>query len=119
MVGPPVRQRGQLTVYAARRYDASSVCTSTASTRRWVLSGRVQGVGFRWFVLRAAQRLALDGTVCNLPAGQVEVVARGSDEQLDGLDTALRQGPPAARVGDVQVGSARLPVEHDGFQITY
>ena len=96
-----------------------SVCASTSSSRRWVLAGRVQGVGFRWFVLCAARRLSLDGTVCNLPTGAVEVVAQGSEEQLDEFETALREGPPAARVATVHVEPARLPAQHQGFQITY
>jgi len=62
------------------------------------LSGRVQGVGFRWFVRRAAQELGLTGRVRNLPDGRVEVEAAGTPERLDALREKLRQGPPGSRV---------------------
>ena len=113
------RQRAWLTLRAEQRYDASFVRETVSTSRQWILSGRVQGVGFRWFVLQAVQDLALDGTVRNLPTGQVEVVARGTEEDLACLDAALRQGPPAARVGDVRVEPATLPPDHRGFQVTY
>jgi len=65
---------------------------------RFVVSGRVQGVGFRWFVMREATVLDLAGFVQNLPDGSVEVVARGSARAIATLESALAQGPPAARV---------------------
>lgn len=68
---------------------------------RWLVSGRVQGVGFRWFALRQAQRLGLRGWVRNLPDGRVEVVAAGPGTAVEQLDQALRHGPPAARVETV------------------
>jgi acylphosphatase len=66
--------------------------------RRWVARGRVQGVGFRWFVWREAERLGLGGFARNLPDGTVEVVSQGPDEALDRLEQALRRGPSGARV---------------------
>jgi acylphosphatase len=68
------------------------------NTVRYVVSGRVQGVGFRWFVMREATRLDLAGYVRNLPDGSVEVVAQGPSAGLASLESALRHGPPAARV---------------------
>lgn len=68
---------------------------------RYVVSGRVQGVGFRWFVMREAARLDLAGYVRNLPDGTVEVVAQGAVAALVSLESALRHGPPAARVDGV------------------
>lgn len=68
---------------------------------RFVVSGRVQGVGFRWFVMRKAAELDLAGFVQNLPDGSVEVVARGSSQATAALEAALAQGPPAARVARV------------------
>lgn len=70
-------------------------------TVRFIVSGRVQGVGFRWFVMREATRLDLAGSVRNLPDGTVEVVARGPVEALGLLESALRHGPPAAHVQSV------------------
>lgn len=66
--------------------------------RRWVVRGRVQGVGFRWFVWREAERLGLGGFARNLGDGTVEVVSQGPDEALDRLEAALRRGPPGSRV---------------------
>lgn len=68
---------------------------------RWMLSGRVQGVGFRWFVQRHADRLGLRGHVTNLPDGRVEVVARGDASAIAELGQALNRGPMAARVESV------------------
>ena len=66
--------------------------------RRYVISGRVQGVGFRWYVMRRAQALKLRGVVRNLPDGRVEVVAAGSDEAVKRFEDDLREGPSLARV---------------------
>jgi acylphosphatase len=68
----------------------------------WIVSGRVQGVGFRWFVLRRAGDLGLVGWVANLPDGRVEVVARGDASAIDGMDSALRRGPRLASVSHVE-----------------
>jgi acylphosphatase len=72
------------------------------SLRRWIIRGRVQGVGFRWFVTSEAERLQLGGYVRNLPDGSVEVVSRGPEDALATLEARLRRGPPAARVEAVE-----------------
>ncbi|UCF40831.1 MAG: acylphosphatase [Gemmatimonadota bacterium] len=78
---------------------------------RWLVSGRVQGVGFRWYTLRHAERLGLGGWARNLPDGRVEVVAAGTAEALRELDAALREGP---RFGFVEnVDKDEIP--HDGI----
>jgi acylphosphatase len=79
-------------------------------TRRYVVRGRVQGVGFRWFVEREARTLGVAGWVRNRADGTVEVLATGSKDQLSNLHSRLREGPRAARVDDVQVSEAE-PVE--------
>lgn len=66
------------------------------------VSGRVQGVAFRWNTVREAQRLELTGRVRNLVDGCVEVVAEGDPERLEQLLLWLRKGPPGSRVDDVQ-----------------
>jgi acylphosphatase len=63
--------------------------------------GRVQGVGFRWFVERSSHRLGLTGWVRNRADRSVELVAEGPPSALDRLEVALRDGPPGARVDDV------------------
>jgi acylphosphatase len=80
---------------------ASSEKVATQA-RRFVVRGRVQGVGFRWFVEREAHILGIAGWVRNKPDGSVEVLAMGSRDQLLGLRSRLREGPRAARVDDVE-----------------
>jgi acylphosphatase len=74
----------------------------TTQARRFLVRGRVQGVGFRWFVEREAHRLGLAGWVRNNADGSVEVLAQGSRDQLLGLRSRLRDGPRAARVDAVE-----------------
>jgi acylphosphatase len=62
------------------------------------ISGRVQGVGFRWFVREEARRLGLSGWVTNLSTGEVEVRASGEDGSVDRLRRALEVGPTGATV---------------------
>ena len=71
--------------------------------RRFVVSGRVQGVGFRYFVLRRAQALSLSGWVRNLPNGAVEVHAWGGRDQIDKLAELLAVGPRSAKVTNVEI----------------
>lgn len=69
---------------------------------RYLVRGRVQGVGFRWFVMREATRLKLTGHVRNLPDGDVEVCAEGTGPALVALERALTTGPAGARVEHVE-----------------
>ena len=64
----------------------------------FLIQGRVQGVGFRWYVHREASELDLRGWVRNTEEGEVEVVASGSPDELDKLRSSLRRGPRGARV---------------------
>lgn len=72
-------------------------------TRRYLIRGRVQGVGFRWFVLKRARQIGLGGWVRNLPDGAVEVAARGGAPGLEELEGTLRSGPAHARVDEVEI----------------
>ena len=65
---------------------------------RWLVSGRVQAVGFRHFTRLEAERLGVAGTVANLPDGRVEIVAAADATSLAALELRLREGPPAGRV---------------------
>lgn len=79
--------------------------------RRWLVSGRVQGVFFRQSTAEEARRIGeLRGWVRNLPDGRVEVVAAGSRGDLDRLEGFLRRGPPAARVEGLETAD---PPPHD------
>jgi len=84
--------------------------------RRFVVSGRVQGVGFRYFTQDTARREGLTGIVRNLPDGRVEAVAEGDADSLQRFEAALRQGPSRARVDRIEIDSI-LPSGHDGFRV--
>jgi acylphosphatase len=71
--------------------------------RRYLIDGRVQGIGFRWFARAAARRLGVAGWVRNLPTGQVEAEAQGSAEELEALELELRRGPPGSLVTEFAV----------------
>jgi acylphosphatase len=73
---------------------------------RWVVTGKVQGVGFRWFVREQARRWGARGSVRNRPDGSVEIIVAGSQEALAGLLAAVRRGPEGAVVTDVAVNEA-------------
>lgn len=66
-----------------------------------LVQGRVQGVGFRWFVRERAAALGLAGWVRNTPGGDVEIAARGAEGQIADLVSAAGQGPRGARVTQV------------------
>jgi acylphosphatase len=80
---------------------------TSIQARRFIVRGRVQGVGFRWFVEREAHTLGIAGWVRNNHDGSVEILAQGSRDQLSGLHSRLREGPRAARVDAVEVSEAR------------
>jgi acylphosphatase len=80
-----------------------------AVARNFVVNGRVQGVGFRYFVVREAQALGLAGWVRNLPDGRVEVLASGAADIVNAFEGRLWQGPPHARVTSVEAKEAETP----------
>lgn len=82
-------------------------------TRRFIVKGRVQGVGFRWFVSRRARRLSLVGFARNQEDGSVEVVARGSEAALETLARELAKGPPMAQVSGVE--NTKIPHDVEAF----
>lgn len=82
-----------------------------------MISGRVQGVGFRWFVHDAATREGVDGWVKNLPDGRVEAEIEGELDAVDRVEAALRRGPATARVEDVDVDERAPEGRRTGFAI--
>jgi acylphosphatase len=85
-------------------------------THHYVVSGRVQGVGFRWFVEREAAQIGVTGWVRNCDNGDVEVMATGTREQHSLLRRKLEQGPRASRVD--HVGKSKAPLlEAPSFRI--
>jgi acylphosphatase len=80
--------------------------------KRFFVSGRVQGVGFRFFAERTATSLGVGGFVKNLFDGRVEVYAIGSAEQMDALRSALRRGPRIGYVDRVDEHDAEILREY-------
>jgi acylphosphatase len=80
-----------------------------ASVLHVIVRGRVQGVGFRWFVRTEARRLGLAGWVRNLPDGTVELRAAGIESFLASLRTAIGRGPDNAHVTDIEAVAADTP----------
>ncbi len=84
-----------------------------------LISGRVQGVGFRWFVERQSDEFGVDGHVRNLPDGRVEVFAQADEKILERFCDALRQGPALSRTDELL--KKRVPVDPQlrGFHIRF
>ena len=86
---------------------------------RLLISGRVQGVAFRWETLQAAQRYQVNGWVRNLPDGRVEAVLEGSRQQVNDLIDWCRQGPPIARVDNLDIQWEDFRGAYQAFEITH
>ncbi|MPY89029.1 MAG: acylphosphatase [Luteitalea sp.] len=84
---------------------------------RYLVSGRVQGVGFRFFTEDAAVREGLSGHARNLPDGRVEVCVEGDAEAVARFEHAIWQGPPGARVDEVTVEPQPPTGRLTGFRI--
>ena len=84
-------------------------------SQRMIVTGRVQGVGYRNFALSNAKALGLSGWVRNIPGGAVEILATGDDSAVDALVEVCREGPRLARVDDIRVE----PAEQAGWRGFY
>jgi acylphosphatase len=92
----------------------------TRESRRFFVSGVVQGVGYRYFAMRTAQRLGLAGYARNLPDGRVEVYAAGASSKLAEFRAELERGPQGASVASVAEEEAPLNPEFEKrFSIEY
>jgi len=100
----PIWQKGTLSVKKAVRL---------------LISGRVQGVFYRYTAQKVALRLDLNGWVKNLPSGQVEAVAVGTSSAIDTFITWCREGPPGAHVTEVAVAENPSPPDDEGFSVIY
>ena len=85
----------------------------------WILAGRVQGVGFRWFVCGVARRYAMSGDVRNLPDGRVELRASGGRAEMERFLGEVRGGPPGSRVDGVESLPPEEGLTFVGFDICY
>ncbi|ADJ25734.1 acylphosphatase [Dehalogenimonas lykanthroporepellens BL-DC-9] len=81
-----------------------------------IVQGRVQGVGFRLFAAREASRLGVTGYAANLPDGSVEIIAEGTEEAVAAFLTAMKQGPPMARVDRLRTTTVPPTGGHDDFK---
>ncbi len=84
---------------------------------RLIAQGRVQGVGYRYWVVREAERLGLGGRVRNLADGDVEIVAEGDRAALERLVDRAREGPPRAVVTHLAIEWGEGPQRHGSFTI--
>ena len=84
--------------------------------KRFLVSGRVQGVGFRWFVQDHAAAQGVHGWVRNLPDGRVEAIVEGDEETVTRVERAIRTGPHGARIERVEV-DAEEPGGYRSFTI--
>lgn len=87
--------------------------------RAWRISGRVQGVGFRWWCVRTGTGFGLVGNVRNLADGSVVMSASGSHEALDRMEEALAVGPLMARVSSVETIEAEGPFPTAGIEVLH
>lgn len=85
--------------------------------RRYVIAGRVQGVGFRLFAEAAAAREGVHGWVRNLADGSVEVMVEGEEASVDRIESVLRRGPSFARVERFDVEDHAPTGRAPGFEI--
>jgi acylphosphatase len=85
--------------------------------RRFLIGGRVQGVGYRMFAESAAAVEGVHGYVRNLPDGRVEALAEGDQESVDRVEMKLRRGPGGARVESFDVEPAAPTYRATGFSI--
>jgi acylphosphatase len=85
--------------------------------RRFLISGRVQGVGFRYFIEAKAAAEGVHGWVRNLSDGRVEALVEGDRESLDRIEGALRRGPSGAEIDDVIVEDMAPSGRATGFSI--
>jgi acylphosphatase len=84
--------------------------------RRYIITGRVQGVGFRYFTEDAAARAGVHGWVRNNPDGSVEAFLEGEQTAVDAVEAALRRGPSSCRIDNVAVRE-EAPTHRSGFSV--
>jgi acylphosphatase len=89
------------------------------TARRFIVRGRVQGVGYRFFAMRAARSAGVVGTVRNLPDGNVEVFAEGTAAAIAAFLDELKRGPSYARVTAVDEIEMTPTRRFSSFDVTY
>ena len=87
--------------------------------RRFIVRGLVQGVGFRYFAVRAARKAGIAGTVRNLSDGTVEAIGEGSAAALSAFRAELERGPAGAHVSEVEEIKLRPDGRYAGFDVVF
>lgn len=87
--------------------------------RRFIITGMVQGVGYRFFAMRAAARHQVLGTVRNLPDGRVEVLAEGDRDAMDAFKNELATGPMMAEITDIEETDLTVTGRYRDFRIDH
>jgi len=99
---------------------AAHAVNDTRQAKLFLVSGMVQGVGYRYFAQRVAHQLGIHGYAKNLSDGRVEVYAIGQQEALDSYRTSLARGPRSAEVSNVEAEDHPIDERYaDGFSIEY
>lgn len=87
--------------------------------RRWLLTGRVQGVGFRHFTRTRGQSLGVRGWVKNLPDGRVEIRVAGTEDELARFKGEVQEGPPAGRVDRLEEETIEPREDWQSFEVRF
>jgi acylphosphatase len=87
--------------------------------RQILISGRVQGVGYRYFAQRSARQNEITGYVKNLFDGRVEVFAEGEEVQIERFIGDLRQGPPFGNVENMEIKAIPCQDRYDSFHVAF
>lgn len=87
--------------------------------RQFIVRGRVQGVGFRYFVIRAARGLGIVGTVRNMPDGSVEAIAEGEPEAIKRFRCDLKRGPSYSLVAAVEESERQPTARYKDFEVVF
>jgi len=87
--------------------------------RRFIVRGRVQGVGFRYFAIRTARQCGVVGTVRNLADGSVEAIAEGSTEAIAGFRLEMERGPSYSHVSAVEEWEMQPTGRYKGFEVVF
>jgi acylphosphatase len=88
-------------------------------TKRYIIKGRVQGVGFRYFVYRKALQLSVKGYVKNLPNGDVEIEAEASERNIEEFEKYLWKGPVLSNVVEIKITEIPTTSYYLSFDIKY
>jgi acylphosphatase len=100
------------------RQPLEEIC-AMRSARKFIVRGLVQGVGYRFFAVRSAERHGIVGTVRNMPDGSVEVIAEGSPAALEAFRKELERGPAHARVTAIEEMEIEPSGRYKRFEVAF